>query len=75
MELCHLVSALVAYESSSCSASSVSLGVVSLVHFRDLNTCTVVAHCGFKLCFPSGNGVEHFLICLFAIHISSLVSC
>lgn len=44
---------LVAYECSVAPHLQFHL-VCSLFHFRDLNRCIVVAHCGFKLYFPSG---------------------
>ena len=37
------------------------------------NRYIVIFHCGFNLCFHNSNDVEHLFMCLFAIHISSLM--
>lgn len=34
------------------------------------NKCAMVPHCGFNLHFLMTNGVEHFFMCLFIIHLS-----
>ena len=47
--------------------------MVNLFNFRYSNRCAVVYHCSFNLHFT--NNVEHLLICLFAICISSSVKC
>lgn len=64
------------YENSSCPISSLTLSIVITFfsHLTDtLNILRiVVSHCGFSLQLPT-NGIEHFLMCLLAIDISTLV--
>ena len=43
----------------------------SVFNFRLSNRCAVLSHCGFNLHFPITSDVEHLLLCLFDIHISS----
>ena len=60
-------------ESLHCSRIPLILGMVSFLNVRHLNMCLVVSLCGFSLSIPNKNDVEHHFMCLFAIHILSLV--
>lgn len=47
-------------KSSSCSASSPTLGIVSILYFSHVDRCVVKSHPGFTLYFPNGMMVNIF---------------
>lgn len=64
------------YESCSCSSPASTLGIVSLKNCSRSGVCLVVCHCVFLICVTlMAEEVERFSLCLWAILMSSLVSC
>ena len=48
---------------------------INLFNFSRSDKCQVISHCSLICIFSRTNDVEHLFMCLFAIHISSLVKC
>ena len=48
---------------------------INLFNFSHSDKCQVISHCSLICIFSRTNDVEHLFMCLFAIHISSLVKC
>lgn len=71
--LYYFIFPLAVYDSSSCSTSLSTLGMISILNFNPANKCVVVVYCGFNLHLLRTNHVKHRLICIFATHICSLV--
>lgn len=74
--LCQFTPPPAAYESCSCSSPASTLGIVSLKNCSRSGVCLVVCHCVFLICVTlMAEEVERFSLCLWAILMSSLVSC
>lgn len=61
------------YVSSGPFTSSPMTCIVSLFNFSHCSRCVLVSHCDYHLHFS--NDIGHLLMCLFAVHVSSLVNC